>query len=274
MISILSQNGTTAYGIYEYACDTIKEINSLPTNCAMGSTCKVLSTGDSYILNGNKEWVINKSNITVEDDDDAPVWTPIDPDANYVTQEIVQTMIEENDNKKFEDYKKMVEALYHPVKYEITSVPEGTIIDYRDKEIRVMCPKNTVFQKQSVGATGNENMYYMGFKAYAPANATHFKEGDRGVIVDELFDFTGSFAGTDAYGRNYSIVWLALASYDPDADSWTYYGASSSTEKYIGWTYIVEWYDANGVIIYTDKIRINLSNEDCHLSLAPYYGAI
>ena len=48
--------------------------------------------------------------------------------------------------KKFEDYKKMVEALYHPVKYEITSVPEGTLIDYRDKEIRIMCPAGTEFK--------------------------------------------------------------------------------------------------------------------------------
>lgn len=89
MISILSQNGTTAYGIYEYACDTVEEINSLPKNCAMGSTCKVLSTGDFYILNGNKEWVADKGNIIIEDDNDAPVWTPIDPEAKYITEETV-----------------------------------------------------------------------------------------------------------------------------------------------------------------------------------------
>ena len=158
-------------------------------------------------------------------------------------------------------------------KYEITSIPEGTLVDYREKEIRVMCPVGTKWTKQSVGSTGNANMYYMGFKAYAPDGAVSFKEGDRGAIVDEMFDFTGDFAGTDEYGRNYSICWLALASYDEATDTWTYFGKNSSMAKYIGWTYVVEWYNENGIVIAADSIRINLSNESCHYSIEPYYVA-
>lgn len=156
-------------------------------------------------------------------------------------------------------------------KYEITSVPTGTLVDYRDKEIRVMCPVDTQWVKQSVGGTGNPNMYYMGFKAYAPEGAVSFKEGDRGVIIDEMFDFNGDFAGTDEYGRNYSICWLALAIYDAGSDTWTYFGKNSSEEKFIGWDYIVEWYDSGGAIIASDCVRINLSNEDCHFSTKSYY---
>jgi hypothetical protein len=157
------------------------------------------------------------------------------------------------------------------VKYEISSKPEGTIVNYGEKEIRVMCPSNTKWVKQNVGANGSANMYYMGFKAYAPEGAVSFKEGDQGKIVDEMFDFNGSFAGTDEFGRNYSICWLALASYDETSDTWTYFGKNSSAEKYIGWTYIVEWYDANGIVISADSIRINLTNEDCYYSEKPYY---
>lgn len=156
-------------------------------------------------------------------------------------------------------------------KYEITSVPTGTLVDYRDKEIRVMCPVDTQWVKQSVGGTGNPNMYYMGFKAYAPEGAVSFKEGDRGVIIDEMYDFNDDFAGTDEYGRNYSICWLALAIYDAGSDTWTYFGKNSSEEKFIGWDYIVEWYDSGGAIIASDCVRINLSNEDCHFSTKPYY---
>ena len=168
---------------------------------------------------------------------------------------------------------KVEEALngHSSKKYEITSVPEGTLIKMSESEIRVFCPSNTKWEKQSVGATGNSNMYYMGFKAFAPAGAVSFKEGDKGVIVDEMFDFNGDFAGTDEYGRNYSICWLALASYDATSDTWTYFGKNSSAEKYIGWTYVVEWYDVNGKIIASDGIRINLSNETCHSSIEPYY---
>lgn len=156
-------------------------------------------------------------------------------------------------------------------KYEITSVPEGTLVDYRDKEIRVMCPVDVEWVKQNVGNTGNANMFYMGFKAYAPDGAVSFKEGDRGVIIDEMFDFNGDFAGTDEYGRNYSICWLALANYDANSDTWTYFGKNSSAEKYIGWDYIVEWYNADGIVIASDCVRINLSNENCHYSTKPYY---
>jgi hypothetical protein len=159
------------------------------------------------------------------------------------------------------------------VKYEIVSTPAGTLVDYRDKEIRVMVPAETKWVKQNVGSTGNENMYYMGFKAYAPEDAVSFKEGDRGVIVDEMFTFDNDFAGIDVYGRKYSICWLALASYDADSDTWTYFGKNSSINKYVGWTYVVEWYDANGVVIGSDSIRINLSNENCHNNIEPFYMA-
>lgn len=162
-----------------------------------------------------------------------------------------------------------VDTKYKKNKYEITSTPEGTLVNYGESEIRVMCPSNTEWVKQSVGGSGNPNMYYMGFKAYAPEGAVSFKEGDRGEIIDEMFTFDDDFAGTDEFGRNYSICWLALASYD--GTSWTYFGKNSSVNKYIGWTYVVEWYDVDGVVIGSDCVRINLSNETCHSVVEPYY---
>ena len=162
-------------------------------------------------------------------------------------------------------------ATYDKVKYEITNTPVGTLVDYREKEIRVMVPSGAQFIKQNVGATGNANIYYMGFKAYAPEGAVSFKEGDRGVIVDKMHDFNDDFAGIDEFGRKYSICWLGLASYDSGSNAWTYYGKNSTVNKYIGWTYCVEWYDANGVVIGSDSIRINLSNEGCHSNIEPYY---
>ena len=116
-------------------------------------------------------------------------------------------------------------------KYEIASTPIGTLVNYGEKEIRVMCPVNTEWTKQNVGSAGNANMYYMSFKAYAPEEAVSFKEGDRGVIVDEMFDFNGDFSGVDEYGRKYSICWLALASYDAASDTWTYFGKNSSATE-------------------------------------------
>jgi hypothetical protein len=60
-----------------------------------------------------------------------------------------------------------------------------------------------------------------------------------------------SFAGIEPNGRKYSIIWLAAA-YCDDEGNWTYYGANSTKERYIGWSYHVEWYDANGVKVCDD----------------------
>ena len=191
--------------------------------------------------------------------------TGLEAEANTMKQQISDV------DDKVDALEEKVLSFYEEVKYEVVSKPEGTIVDYREDEIRIMCPEGTVFTKQSVGSTGNANMHYMGFKAYAPEGAVGFKEGDQGVIKDEYFDFSGDFAGTDEFGRNYSIVWLALASYNESTGEWTYFGKTSTVEKYIGWTYCVEWYDVNGIIIESDSVRINLSNEACHYKAEPYY---
>lgn len=156
----------------------------------------------------------------------------------------------------------------HLVKrYEVADVPTGTLIDYFDKEIRIMCPANSEFVKQAVGAGGDANNYYMTFKTYAPSDdVTGYIEhlGDQ-VDAEILTDLK-----TDKYGRKYQPTWLSIARYD-DATGWTYYGKNSSVEKYIGWDYQIDWYDADGVMVKSDMVRINLSNEDCHNTIEPYY---
>ena len=163
--------------------------------------------------------------------------------------------------------------VYEARKYDISGTPVGTLVDYRDHEIRIMCPANTKFVHQAVGANGNPNMCYMTFKAYAPDEAVSFKEGDRGEVIDQMFNFNGPASGIDAYGRKYSVCWLALATYNPDTGEWTYFGKNSTKNKYVGWDYVVEWYNAGGIKIGFDSVRINLSNEDCHFTIQPFYGA-
>lgn len=163
-----------------------------------------------------------------------------------------------------------VERSYEKIKYEVADVPVGTLVDYGDKEIRIMCPKDSVFVKQSVGTGGDANCYYMTFRTYVPNDdIAGYKEhlGDK-VDAEILTDFK-----IDAYGRRYQPTWLALARYDETTGTWTYYGANSTTSKYIGWDYRIDWFDANGKMIASDGVRINLSNEDCHPSIRPYYGA-
>ena len=162
--------------------------------------------------------------------------------------------------------RKEVKAIAKKVEYEIAYKPAEAIVNYRDREIRVLCPADTNFTLQEGG--GDANTYYMGFKAYAPDGAYSFKEDLQQVITDEtMYYFTDNeFAGTDSYGRKYSIVWLPLAATSDNGATWNYYGNMSSVNRMIGWDYTVEWYDAGGKMIGTDSIRINLTNADCHNS--------
>ena len=164
-------------------------------------------------------------------------------------------------------------ALFERVKYEISNKPADAQVDYRDKEIRVMCPADTQWNLQNVGEGGDASKYYVGFKAYAPDGAVSFKEDLAKTIADTtMYYFEGNdFAGTDAYGRKYSIVWLPVAKYDEATTTWTYYGAGSSASKFVGWYYSVEWYSADGKVIASDTIRINLTNESCHTAVEPFY---
>lgn len=153
-------------------------------------------------------------------------------------------------------------------KYEIADAPLGTLVNYGEREIRIMCPKDSQWNKQNVGAGGDANCYYVTFKTYAPSD-------DVVGYIEHLGDQVDSEILTDiavdANGRRYQPTWLAVARYDESTDSWTYYGVSSSSEKYIGWDYQIDWYNADGVMVASDAIRLNLTNEGCHSTIKPYY---
>jgi len=179
---------------------------------------------------------------------------------------------EEVDNK-LQNYalKSDIKNIADQMEYEVFDKPVGTLVDYRDKEIRILCPSTTKWVLRTSGENSDSSMYYLGFKAYAPnADVVSFKEDLKETIEDEeMYYFENNdFAGIDAYGRKYSIVWLPVANYDLTSDTWTYYGSMSTEDKYIGWYYRVDWYNADGIVIASDMIRINLSNEECHYAIS------
>ena len=176
--------------------------------------------------------------------------------ANAYTNKVVEAAMDEHLTKK----------------YEFTDVPAGTLVDYRDSEIRVMCPTHCQWTKQNVGIGGDPNCYYATFKTYVPSDDVVGYKEHLGSQSDTeiLTDFH-----IDEFGRRYQPTWLALAKYDETTDTWTYYGKNSTNEKMTGWDYQIDWFNADGVMIASDSIRISLSNEACHYNNKPYYvGAI
>ena len=59
MINLYKQDGETLYGIKEFLLDSKEDVKDLPIEKVhIGSTALVISSGDLYMLNGNKEWTI------------------------------------------------------------------------------------------------------------------------------------------------------------------------------------------------------------------------
>lgn len=212
----------------------------------------IIVTDEKADLTGLEE-ELAKTNAAVEE---------VDAEVEAVTAKVteVETMVE---TKADED---AVAVSYERVKFEIADVPIGTLVDYRDKEIRVMCPSTTAWTKQAVGAGGDANTHYVTLKTYAPEGVTGYKEILSGQADPEIL----TDLKEDAYGRRYQPTWLGVAKYDEASATWSYYGANSSEEKYIGWDYAIEWYK-DDVLVQVDSVRINLSNEDCHGNIKPSY---
>lgn len=166
--------------------------------------------------------------------------------------------------------KELVKKTAVQIKYDISDAPIGTLVNYGEKEIRVMCPANSNWNHQNVGTGGDTNTYYVTFKTYAPDDSVVGYIEHLGDKVDN--EILTNFS-VDEYGRRYQPTWLGVAKYDEATDTWNYYGKNSSTEKFIGWDYQIDWYNADGVIVASDSVRINLSNEECHNSVKPYFMA-
>ena len=180
---------------------------------------------------------------------------------------------QDSDGAMSKEDKKALDAIpsvYVAHKYEISDTPIGTLVNYGEKEIRIMCPADAEFVKQNVGVGGDPNTYYMTFKAYCPSDDI---VGYIEHLGDQVDDEILTDIKVDEYGRKYQPTWLGLAKYDESTDAWTYYGANSNVGKYIGWDYQIDWYDVNNRMVASDCVRINLSNEDCHNNIKPYYVA-
>lgn len=184
---------------------------------------------------------------------------------------LINLATRKSDGAMSKDDKLIVDSIpyaYVARKYDVADTPAGTLIDYRDHEIRIMCPSDAEFKKQMVGAGGDANEYYMTFNTFAPNNAVGYIEHVGGQVDPEIL----STFSVDEYGRRYQTTWLSLAKYDDTTKTWSYYGAKSTANKFIGWDYQIDWYDANSKMIASDCVRINLSNESCHNVTRSYYG--
>lgn len=58
MVKATAQSNKSMYGVNRYIADTESDVSSLPSNCAPGSSCLVAASGNTYIFNNSKEWIL------------------------------------------------------------------------------------------------------------------------------------------------------------------------------------------------------------------------
>lgn len=267
-----------AEGSVDAKIDT--KINEFANEISDDGTVNTLKELVDYVANHGGELativadVTNLQSLVGDDPVSEQISAAINESGHITKTEAESTFVSKADATETLLGKVEAAATLKHVKYELAYKPTGTLVDYRDKEVRIMCPADTKWVLQNSGENADKSKYYVGFKAYAPEGAASFKEDLAEIIADDTMYYfeDNEFAGVDEYGRKYSIVWLPAAAYDSEADTWTYYGEKSSAAKYIGWHYSVEWYDKNGNKIDADCIRINLSNEDCHTAINTIKG--
>lgn len=256
-----------------------KEIVTVPSLPSTGETGKIYIYGsDGYFWNGTEFINLCKpTDISVLETELSKLQSSIASlEANLGTLETNVGALESNiktlesnvETKAEKADVEAVKATYELIKYGIDDVPVGTLVNFYEKEIRIMCPADSVFTKQAVGTGGDPNCYYLTFKTYVPNDDVvgymeHLNDKSDSEILNTF--------STDEYGRRYQPTWLAVARYDESTGEWSYYGKNSTVDKYIGWDYQIDWYNKDGKMIASDCTRINLSNEDCHSTFAPSY---
>jgi hypothetical protein len=261
---------------------SVQTYDDLPDDAKQGDLYEVISDGSEWCFNGNK-WFeygtshfvpvagagifVNGSEIGVKIADESHGLTIVDGAMAMLLATAKQDGAMSKEDKAKLD---AISEVYVAKKFEITDAPAGTLVNYGEKEIRIMCPDGAEYNLQNVGTGGNPNTYYVTFRTYAPsADAVGYMEHLGGKSdVEILKDIK-----TDKYGRRYQPTWLGVATFDEATGTWNYYGKNSSADKFIGWDYQIDWFDANDVMIASDSIRINLSNEDCHHTIVPSYMA-
>lgn len=249
-----------------FIADTKEDLKTLP-KCSMGSTCYIIDEARKYMMNSKGEWIPQEpgtNNNTGGGNSDSG-GNNVDLEGYLTEEEAKEIFLTKEDFDK----EKEIDLIK---KYKVIPKIDGTIIDYREEEIRVFFPENAKWEFQNPGENGDKNQYYFEFRTYAPKGAVAFREDMAEQIGEEIKKENlkgNAFAGVDEEGNAYSIVWLAAAKYDIDA--WQYYGDLSTVDHMLGFFYTVEWYDENDKIITMDSIRINLTNKDCHSMIEPYY---
>lgn len=145
----------------------------------------------------------------------------------------------------------------------IDVVPNNTIVNYFQDEVRVMVPSDTTW------VANKEDNFSMQAKIFAPEGAKYCKAA-LSTEIDESVDFD-ELTEVDENGTFYETIWIPIALKDNDGNL-KYIGADSDVNEGYAGTYLrCDWYNENKVRVGIDCVRINCANEESQSLERPYY---
>lgn len=156
-------------------------------------------------------------------------------------------------------------------KFRFFDLPVGGDVSYSDEFVRILCPTNPdVYYEQNVGEGGQKDKFYITMRNYAPKGAVSLrmngvnnlaKDPDPVITGAEELEILKDKAGYGKEGeKEYYNFWIHIAGYSNGA--WKAWPTGKGDGEFIGYRYIIEWYDEAGNVIDTSFITIQLANED------------
>lgn len=156
-------------------------------------------------------------------------------------------------------------------KFRFFDLPVGGEVSYSDKFVRILCPTDpSIYYEQNVGEGGQKDRFYITMRNYAPKGAVALrmngvnnlaKDPDPIITGTEELEILKDKAGYGVEGeREYYNFWIHIAGFTNGA--WKAWPTGKGENEFIGYRYIIEWYDENMNAINSSFITIQLANED------------
>ena len=146
-------------------------------------------------------------------------------------------------------------------------LPKNAKVSYGKDYIRLLTPTDpSNYYHQDVGVGGDSNKFYVAMKVYVPENTAYVRNG-AGTLssadLPALTDIHYEPGDNECFGRDakglYYYRWNNIAAYSNG--TWSSYVANKGENEYIGYKYLVAWYDADENEIGRIVIPVQYANE-------------
>lgn len=236
------------------------------------------------VIYGTKEYICDKNGEFVELGDEGIYLTAAQAEADFLkkadAESIYKTKAEaQAEHKNLEDAIQLINIKdiawgkdnSNGTKFEVIKAVEGFLTDESQNDFRIFIPKGSKYEMQNVGAGGNSNNYYITVRAYAPRADINGCRKGRYSNYENDFGAMEKISIDIESGRPYVDFWFAIAYTNDNGITWTEYADLSTSTKYIGYDWLVEWYVDEKMVASASKKFTLVNNREIFYNNKDWY---